>query len=42
MPATTVVDVLITEAGNPGNHSPKFQAEFYVPEEEPDGPGLGP
>jgi len=29
---------LIIEAGNPGNHRPKFQAKFHVPEEEADGP----
>ena len=39
---STVVDVLIIEAGNPGDHSPKFQAEFGVAEEDPGGPRLGP
>ena len=29
---------LIVEPKNPGNHSPKFQTEFGVSEEESDGP----
>ena len=34
-------DNLIIEAGNPRNHRPKFQAEFHVPEEEPDAHSKG-
>ena len=34
-------DTLIVEPRNPGNHVPKFQAKFGVPEEEPDGPWVG-
>jgi len=26
----------------PANHRPKFQAKFHVPEEDPDGPWVGP
>ena len=32
---------LIVKPRNPGNHRPKFQAQFGVAEEEPDGPREG-
>jgi len=38
---SNVVDALIIEAGNPGNHSPQFHAEFGVAKEESDGPWVG-